>query len=255
MSRAAKTAYIGMAVALGVCATFITAALVDYSSTVVLASFSTDLSARSPDQLHNIRRASAAIDGAVVKPETEFSFNAAVGLCGVARGYRQAPAIVDGEMRPSWGGGVCQVSSTLYNAALLAGLDVTERHAHSRRVSSVPPGRDATTAFGIADLRFVNTTGRPIRLRVSVSGSRLTASVIGAGRGQDQIEILTRSRPGARTRAPGSISGSYDASVEGTVVETYRVVRRHNIETRRELVSRDVYAAPAVTDAAFSEVE
>lgn len=200
-----------------------------------IATFTTDLAPRSVEQKYNIARAAARLDGIMVKPGAEFSFNRTVGQCGVEQGYELAPAIVAGEMRKSWGGGVCQVSSTLYNAALLADLKITERRAHSRGVSSVPPGRDATTAFGIADLRFVNTTGALVRIRAAIIGSRLTIGLMGESRARPDVAIVTENSGGAGHQ---------------TVI-AYRVIHSPGGEERRELISTDTYlgaaASPATT--------
>jgi vancomycin resistance protein YoaR len=152
------------------------------------------------------------------------------------QGFERAPTIVAGELRTEWGGGVCQVSSTLYNAALLAGLSVTERHAHSRRVSSVPPGRDATAAFGIADLKFVNTTGNAIRIRASATRTRLAIVISGKSRQNSNIQIVT---------APQSHGHS---NFGGETVLTYKLTPNTDGSFRRDLISNDVYSTPAYAD-------
>ena len=248
MSRQAKASYAVFAVAVVLCAGFAAVALVHSNSQRELASFSTDLAPRDGAQRHNIVRAASKIDGTVLRPGMEFSFNKTVGLCGVAQGYERAPTIIDGELRPAWGGGVCQVSSTLYNAALLANLKITERHAHSRRVRSVPPGRDATTAFGIADLRFVNTTASPITIRTKSSRTRLTISILGKGDPEIAADVRTEViRPSVRA-AGGRWSRTLDSSRHGDTVLTYRIVTREGTEISRELISKDIHAAP--TDSA-----
>lgn len=197
------------------------AALWDAQRSELIASFSTDMAPRDAQQRHNINRAASKIDGLLVRPGEEFSFNKAVGLRGLEQGYQRAPAIVDGEIRREWGGGVCQVSSTLYNAALLGNLKITERHAHSRKVSSVPPGRDATTAYGVADFKFVNTTGVAIRIRAITSPTRLVVSLYGKARQKVDVDITTQ-------RVGRSIS-------------TYRTTRSIGGSSRQELMSCDEY--------------
>ena len=252
MSRRARVCYGAFLVVVVLCAGFAAAALVQSNSQRILASFSTDLAPRSPAQRHNILRAASKIDGIVLTPGREFSFNKTVGLCGVVQGYERAPTIIDGELRPEWGGGVCQVSSTLYNAALLANLRVTERHAHSRPVSSVPPGRDATTAFGIADLRLVNTTDSPITIRAKASQTRLTISIRGKGDpkvgAELRTEVIRNSVRAARPHSSRSFR-TLDSSRHGDTVLTYRIVTREGTETCRELISKDVYAAPTDSSA------
>jgi vancomycin resistance protein YoaR len=206
------------------------AVLRDSTSLQPIAAFTTDLGPRSPQQRHNISRAASRIDGLVIKPGAEFSFNKAVGQCGVEQGYELAPAIIAGVVRPSWGGGVCQVSSTLYNAALLANLNITERHAHTQFVSSVPPGRDATTAFGVSDLRFVNTTRGQLRIKASTSGGRLTISLLGEPRAKANVEIVTENSRRMRDRRGKS-----------QTVSAYRIIHLPSGSDKRELLSADTY--------------
>lgn len=249
MKRLIYTAFVIVVLA---CSGIVAGVLVDTSSMREIAAFSTDIASRTPEQLHNIRRAAMRIDGVVLRPGEEFSFNREVGLCGVAQGYERAPTIVDGELRPSWGGGVCQVSSTLYNAALLADLKVTERHAHSRPVSSVPPGRDATAAFGVADLRFVNTTSSLIKLAADSSGTRLSIRVLGKARPDVNVDIETQVIRGATGWASGrgGFHTRLDSSIEGPTVRIYRTVSKGGRTIKRELISSDTYAGPASLAAA-----
>ncbi len=167
-----------------------------------LAAYSTSLEGRTDAQLHNIRLAARRIDGALVLPGNEFSMSRALGPPGRDRGWREAEAFVAGEVERAVAGGVCQVSSTLYNAVLLADLEVTERHAHSRPVASVPPGRDATVAWGIADLRFRNTRPWPVRIRASADGRRLTVRIAGPGPAPPPVRLrVTVSESGGRLAA------------------------------------------------------
>ena len=244
MSRKARLIYVCFCLVVAACAAIAVAALIDADSMQVLSSFSTDLAPRTPEQKHNIARAASRIDGRVVKPGEEFSFNRVVGPCGVDEGYEPAGTIVNGELKAEWGGGVCQLSSTLYNAALLADLRITHRQAHSQRVSSVPPGRDATVAFDIADLRFVNTTGFPVRLRATVTASRLTVSVLGKRGRSVHVDIETRTIPAQSCAAPHYGAGGrrlLDRSRQGDIVLTYRVTTPEGANPRRELISKDVY--------------
>jgi len=247
MSRRMKIVYLIVAIVVGCCAGFAAAALVDSNAEQVLGAFSTDLAPRSPEQMHNIRLAASKIDGVTLKPGDEFSFNKVVGMCGVTQGYKRAPTIIDRELRPSWGGGVCQVSSTLYNAALLANLDVVERHPHSKRVSSVPPGRDAMTAYGIGDLRFVNSSRQPVRIAAKASEVRLTINILSRAESDISTQIHSTVVGSGRHLPAGDIPhGMLDSSVQGQTVLTYRVVKRNDQEISRELISRDTYAAEAL---------
>lgn len=159
----------------------VTGRLRSASSERALGGYSTSLEGRSAEQLFNIVRAARRLDGAVVLPGREFSLAAVLGDTGPGQGWRQAQMIRGGVVEQAVAGGICQVSSTLYNAALSSGMQITERHAHSRPVASVPPGRDATLARGIADLRFRNGREHPVRIRAVARGERLSVTILGAG--------------------------------------------------------------------------
>jgi vancomycin resistance protein YoaR len=121
-----------------------------------LVEFATSLEGRTPGQRHNATLAAKRIHGATLAPDTEWSFNQTIGQWVRSEGYVRAPVSYGGVLVPAWGGGVCQTSTTLYNAALLAGLEVLERHPHTIAPSYIAPGRDAAVAQGIADLKLRN---------------------------------------------------------------------------------------------------
>ncbi len=131
------------------------------------------------NRVHNIRLAAACLDHLLIRPGETFSFNAVVGPRSLKRGYRKARVIVDGEFTEDFGGGVCQVSSTLYLAALRAGMEVVQRHSHSRPVGYLPLGMDATVNFGSLDLKLRNPFPTPLYLRTFVKGGRLTVLIFG----------------------------------------------------------------------------
>ncbi|HBN09812.1 MAG TPA: hypothetical protein DD435_14555, partial [Cyanobacteria bacterium UBA8530] len=132
--------------------------------------FASDLAGRSEEQRNNILLACRAIDGVRIEPGGVFSFNRVVGPRSLERGYRFAPAFLENEKRESLGGGICQVSSTLYAAVLDGGFEVLKRVPHNFLVSSVPPGRDATVWYGRADLVWRNDGSAPVRLEAEVRG-------------------------------------------------------------------------------------
>ncbi len=146
---------------------------------IPLSRYATSLEQRSGSQIHNIRQAAQSLDGVYIQPGEVFSFNQVVGPRRLERGYLPAPAFMVAETLDSVGGGICQVSSSLYNAALLAGLEVVERHPHYTVVESVPPGLDATVWYGLADLRLKNPFPWPVRLRAQIQGQQLVVSVLG----------------------------------------------------------------------------
>lgn len=156
-----------------------------------LSSYSTRYNNAEIDRTHNLTMAASAINTRVVQPGQIFSFNRTVGNRTFEAGYRDALVIVGGKFEPGVGGGICQVSSTLYNAVLLAGLEVVERHNHALAVAYVPVGLDATVAYGLQDFRFKNTTGHPIYLRAVTGGGQLTVTVYGHLSNKMRIELST----------------------------------------------------------------
>lgn len=121
----------------------------------ILAQYTTEFYPEE-NRSHNIRISAEAISGCYIKPGDMFSYNQATGSRSKEKGYKEAPVIVNGKLEPGTGGGVCQVSTTLFNAVMLAGLEVTSRSSHFSPVSYVPEGRDATVAEGIIDFCFRN---------------------------------------------------------------------------------------------------
>lgn len=127
----------------------------------------------------NLKLATQAIHGVIVKPGQEFSFNETTGPRSTEKGYQPASAYLNGEVVQEPGGGVCQVSSTLYNAVVFAGLKSTERHAHSYEPSYVTPGEDAAVSYGGPDFKFVNNSDYPIAIKASFSDQKVTCSIYG----------------------------------------------------------------------------
>lgn len=132
----------------------------------------------SAGRASNIRLAGRQIHNTLLLPGEVFSFNQVVGPRTAARGYMSAPVIVGEALVPGVGGGICQVSSTLYNAVLRAKLRVVERHGHSLPVRYVPPGRDATVNWPDLDVKFRNSRRTPILIRV-YAGSQIHVQILG----------------------------------------------------------------------------
>ena len=146
---------------------------------VLRAQFYTTYSASTEERKTNINLAAKSLDNTFIDIGAEFSFNRTVGERTVKRGYKAAKIIVGGKFVDGIGGGVCQVSTTLYNAALLGGLEITEYHPHSLPVSYIAPSFDAMVNSGNADLRFINNTHNPVILKTGADGNRLTVSIYG----------------------------------------------------------------------------
>lgn len=216
-----------------------------------LANFATSLAGRTRNQRHNARLAARALDGVVIPPGGEFSFNRTVGPWTRDRGYKRAPVSFGGEMVITWGGGVCQVSSTLYNAALLAGMTILERDHHVWAPLYVPAGRDAAVALGLADLRFVNPYPEPVRLHAEVRGETLLCRFTSKARPEAEFQVVTE----IKERLPSPPLVRYDQDLPagrrvrhasarpGCTVRTYRLTLRQGRVVEKELLSEDEYKA------------
>lgn len=144
-----------------------------------LARTATDLNEGNVARTNNVRLASASLNGTILNPGDEFSYNGTVGERTQDRGYKFAGAYSGGEVVEEVGGGVCQPSSTLYMAVLRADLEVTERHNHSFTVSYTPLGEDATVSWGGPDFRFKNNTDYPIKILAEQTGGQMIISLVG----------------------------------------------------------------------------
>jgi vancomycin resistance protein YoaR len=159
----------------------------------VLSSFSTKFNRSDINRTDNIKLACSRINNRLLMPGETFSMNSMLGPRTHENGYKQAPIIFKNELVPGTGGGVCQVSSTLYNSVLLAGLDVTEREHHSMTLSYISPGRDATITEDSIDFKFVNNLEHPICISARVSGNTLDISILGK-RSSDGTVIKLRTK-------------------------------------------------------------
>lgn len=147
-----------------------------------ISNYKTTIYDKEKNRIHNISLASDKLDETIVKAGEEFSFNETIGPMGAKEGYKKATGFNgNGKKIKMYGGGLCQLSSTLYNAALDAGLEITERHAHSRRVYYVPKNKDATVSYGGADLKFKNNTNKNIRISSKTDGHTVTIKIEKAG--------------------------------------------------------------------------
>jgi vancomycin resistance protein YoaR len=143
-----------------------------------------------PNRIHNVQLVAHLVDDKLIAPGATFSFNSTTGERNAAKGFLEAPVIVNGEVTTGLGGGVCQVSTTVFNAAFEAGLKITERTNHALYISHYPQGRDATVNYPDTDLKFVNDTARWLLLRTFVSSSSLTVNLYGTPTGR-KVESTT----------------------------------------------------------------
>ncbi|UII54322.1 VanW family protein [Cytobacillus spongiae] len=153
---------------------------------------------------HNISLASEAINNVVIFPNESFSFNEIVGKRTAGRGYLPAPVIVKGELTEGIGGGICQVSSTLFNAVDRAGVEILQRYSHSKRVPYVPPGRDATVSWYGPDFTFKNTYNQPILIRSVSNGGSIIIMIFSS----DTIEYEPRNISSISPQLPEEMTNS-----------------------------------------------
>lgn len=156
----------------------------------MLSKFSTSFTSSNSNRSTNIRLAAQKINGTVLMPGETFSYNQVVGKRTAAAGFKPAPAYFGGEVVQEYGGGICQVSSTLYNAVLYANLEITERTNHGFKPSYVTPGLDATVSWGGPDFKFTNNRDYPIRISCDTSGKILKIYIYGLKRDTDYKVVL-----------------------------------------------------------------
>ncbi|MDR7867643.1 MAG: VanW family protein [Sporomusaceae bacterium] len=213
------------------------------------SSFTTAFDPADANRTANIRLSARRINGHIVYPGQVFSFNQVVGPRDREHGFKEALEIVDGEFVPGIGGGVCQLSSTLYNAVLLANLTVVERTNHSKPLGYVGLGRDATVVFGALDFKFVNDTGAPVVIMAETAKNKLTVGVVGREPLAVAVELLSADRqviPPAvvKKQDPGLYLGETKVDKQGKPgyeITTLRVVSASGRELRREVLAKDRY--------------
>jgi vancomycin resistance protein YoaR len=184
-----------------------------------------------PNRIHNVQLVSRLIDGALIPPNSLFSFNATTGERSADKGFLEAPVIINGELQTGLGGGVCQVSTTVFNAAFEAGLPIEARTNHALYISHYPQGRDATVNYPDTDLKFRNDTGRWLLLRTFVGASSLTVNLYGTPQGR-RVESETgplevTGEPGLkRVPDPNMWAGTQVVEESGEPSRKTSVVRR-----------------------------
>lgn len=216
----------------------------------MLSSFTTKFDPGVVNRTYNIRVAADAINQRIIKPGEVFSFNDVVGPRSEETGYREALVIYKGEFVPGVGGGVCQVSSTLYNALLRADLKIVERNNHSLVIDYVLLGTDATVQYGSQDLRFENDTQSNLIIQTKVDKNTLTVQIFGKKDNIPKItltnEVIERIPPG-RIEKPNPDLEAGQEKVEtkgkwGVRVRSYRVIGEGE-NSRTELLNSDTYQA------------
>ncbi|MFR5640326.1 MAG: VanW family protein [Butyricicoccus sp.] len=196
-----------------------------------------------------MRLAAKAINGTILNPGDEFSYNGTVGERTAARGYQEAHAYSGGKIIDEFGGGVCQPSSTLYMAVLRADLKVTERHNHSFTVSYTPLGEDATVDYGNLDFRFVNNTAYPVKILAEQTDGQMIMTIVGTKTSDKTVttrtEVLETYKPETVTKTDSSMEAG-DSRVEtsgitGYSTKTYKQITE-NGKTTEVLANSSTYS-------------
>ena len=218
----------------------------------LLGGFNTNYSSSTQNRCDNIATAAGKINGTVLYPGEEFSVYETIGPLDAANGYELAGAYENGQTVQSYGGGVCQVSTTLYNAVILAELEVTERSNHSMIVTYVKPSMDAAIAGDYKDLKFVNNQDVPIYIEGYTSGKNVYFNIYGeetrpANRKVTyESEVVSEQDPGTQFVATGDPVGTMSVSQGkhvGYVAQLWKVVTVDGVEESREVFNKSTYKA------------
>ncbi len=216
----------------------------------VLGSYSTRYNAGDTARSHNVSLASQKINEIVLAPGAVFSYNDIVGPRTTAHGFRVANVYVGNKVEPGVGGGICQVSSTLFNAAVLADLKIEQRVNHSLPVSYVPLGRDATVSYGSIDFKFSNNTQHPVKIVASASGGVNYVAVYGVKENKNRtIAISTEciaTRPATLVQKedanlPEGTVKVEQAGTTGSTYNTYKIIKENGQVVKTEFLTKSTY--------------
>ncbi|WP_239615899.1 VanW family protein [Cohnella mopanensis] len=214
-----------------------------------IAEFTTSFETSGEGRSHNVTVAAKALNDTLLMPGEIFEYGKIVAKAEKEYGYQEAPVILKGKLTPGVGGGICQVSSTLYNAALLTGLDIVERRNHSLVVHYLPKGLDATFASGYVNFKFRNSTGKQLLIRTVVKDKTVTVKLFGTM--PDNVSYKTETKQ-LKVNPPKTVYVA-DSNValgkqnilqkgdSGYVVEAYLVKLVDGVFAERKKLSTDTY--------------
>lgn len=216
----------------------------------VIGEFSTSFKGSSPGRIQNVKISALAMSNLLLMPGDEISYNESLGPIQAKYGYMEAPVILNGELTPGMGGGVCQTSTTLYNALLLSDVSIVERHPHSIAAAYVPKGTDGAVAQGYLDLKFKNDFDFPIYTDSKVVGNTIHFYIYGDTKTKD---YTVKIEPELIATIPYKIQEIYDETVPvgtrvmtqegrtGYKVKTYKTIIRAGNVVERKLITSDYY--------------
>ncbi len=214
-----------------------------------IGSYTTYFNTNNTNRVNNIRVSSNSLKGKVILANEIFSFNNVVGPRDKDCGYKKANVVIDGKLVPAFGGGVCQVSTTLYNAVLMSNLEVIERHNHSLPSTYVGIGRDATVSYDYLDLKFRNNTNGAVFIHSQVHNNSLLIELFGSKKNKYKIEVKSEVvdilEPKVKYINDNSI-GAGEEIIEqegkkGYKVNTYKIYITDDKIINKKLISEDIY--------------
>ena len=215
-----------------------------------LAKYTTIYDAGNRNRSHNIALAAKTVNGTILLPGETFSYNGILGNTNKAKGYKVGTAYVGGKVVESYGGGICQLSSTIYNAVLYANLGIVERYNHSYVVNYVPAGRDATVAYGGKDFKFKNTRKYPIKIVSSAKNGVVSVSIMGIKEEKEYDIVLTST---VLSTTPRSVVYENNSALEegkqkviqkgydGKKSIAYKIVKYNGKTISKTVLSKDTY--------------
>lgn len=219
----------------------------------VLGTFSTDYSSSSSGRAMNVSNGCSRINGALLYPGDVFSVYEAVSPFDAEHGYALAGSYENGTVVETYGGGICQVSTTLYNAVIRAELKINERYAHSMIVNYVKPSMDAAIAGTVKDLKFENNTEAPIYIEGVTGGGVITFTIYGEETRSPKREVIFESEIVSENNPPVQIQGSSSYNVGyvsvqqsahvGKVARLWKIVKEDGVEKSREEFNNSNYRA------------
>lgn len=218
-----------------------------------ISEYSTSYASSDANRASNVALAASKINGKVLNPGERFSFNGVVGPRTAATGFKIAHVYEGDRVVDGMGGGICQVSSTLYNAVVLADLKIISRKNHSMPVGYVPLGRDATVSYGTIDFVFENNKPHPIKISAVTNNRRLTVSVCGAASDKAEVDIITENAgytPFATKEIPDSGMKVGERKIvkngtNGAIVNSYKVYKKNGVAVSKEFLAKSTYVAIA----------
>lgn len=226
------------------------ASLGEKAFTDKLSTFTTNYDASNINRNNNLVLAAEKLNDTIVNPGETFSYNQTIGERTISAGFKKANAYAGGNVVLDVGGGICQLSSTLYNAALLADVNIVERHNHSFKTSYLDAGRDATVSWGALDFKFENNRNYPIKIKATAGEGIVTVEFYGIKEEKDQTVLIESKVTNIikqkveykkdTTLKPGE-EIIERAGEDGCTSETYKTTLKNGVITSKTLISQDTY--------------